>query len=97
MGIDTMQPLHMWTYWRDKKGTMDALPEYFPELLDGNRHLRYALDKIEMAETMQEYCRVYYHKNTLKWADEEIELGEVLINAIMHKLEREEEDLLYDD
>lgn len=24
-------PLHMWRYWRDKKGTVKAVEEYYPE------------------------------------------------------------------
>lgn len=24
------EPLHMWSYWRDKKGTLEALEGYFP-------------------------------------------------------------------
>lgn len=27
-------PLHMWRYWRDKKGIVEAVEEYYPEQLN---------------------------------------------------------------
>lgn len=31
-----MAELHMWSYWRDKYGTVGALEEYYPELIGPN-------------------------------------------------------------
>ena len=40
-------PLHMWSYWRDKKGVENALEDYYPALLGKNLELRTALSLIK--------------------------------------------------
>ncbi len=41
---------HMWEYWRDKKGLVDALKDYYPNTLADSLPLQTALAQIEMAE-----------------------------------------------
>jgi hypothetical protein len=44
-------PAHMWSYWRDKHGVVDALDQY-PNLLAANKDLQLALFQIRAAEAM---------------------------------------------
>lgn len=48
--MQTENPLHMWGYWRDKKGLVVALEEYYPEVLASRKDLQEALAKIRSAE-----------------------------------------------
>lgn len=41
------QPPHMWSYWRDKKGTVEAVEDYFPEVLAENTQLAVALATVK--------------------------------------------------
>ena len=42
-----MDDYNMWHYWRDKKGTLRALEEYFPETLKNSVQLRLAVAQIK--------------------------------------------------
>lgn len=44
-----MESLKMWSYWRDYKGMIRALTEYFPEPLAGNAELQHAVQQINFA------------------------------------------------
>jgi len=46
--------LHMWSYWREKKGIKRALVEWYPEVLHENENLRMALFQKEEAEALIE-------------------------------------------
>jgi hypothetical protein len=48
--VSNANPLHMWTYWRDKKGLVAALEEYYPDLLAKNSELQAALTQIKTAK-----------------------------------------------
>jgi hypothetical protein len=37
----------MWSYWRDKKGPVEALEDYFPKTLAGNPQLTAALVQVK--------------------------------------------------
>lgn len=39
----------MWSYWRDKKGTIEAVKDYFPEVLKENDELARAVAQAETA------------------------------------------------
>jgi hypothetical protein len=43
-------PAHMWSYWRDKNGVVEALECYYPELLGKNCELRTAVSLIKTGE-----------------------------------------------
>lgn len=42
--------LHMWSYWRDKKGAVEAMEEQYPELLNITPDLQQAISQIKNAE-----------------------------------------------
>lgn len=44
------QPAHMWRYWRDDKGLVLALQDYYPDVLEQDLRLRTALAQIDLAE-----------------------------------------------
>ena len=43
------QPLHMWSYWRDKEGALAAAREYFPNQVENNKELQRAVAQAETA------------------------------------------------
>lgn len=47
-------PLNMWTYWRDRKGTVEALEDYYPEVVAQNKDLQLALFQIKAAVALIE-------------------------------------------
>jgi len=46
------QPLHMWSYWRDKKGIVEALEDYYSQLLASSGELQHALTLIKNGERL---------------------------------------------
>lgn len=48
----TDQSPGMWDYWRDKKGRVEALRDYYPELVAQTPELQMALFQIQSAEAM---------------------------------------------
>ena len=44
------QPHHMWSYWKDKHGTLAALKDYYPNLIKSNPLLAHAVAQMETAE-----------------------------------------------
>ena len=52
MSLKKDEPLHMFTYWRDKKGLEEALTEYYPNLSRNNPLLRTALRIIKGQEAL---------------------------------------------
>lgn len=44
------QPIHMWSYWRDKYGIASALTEHYPTMLGENAALRNALGMMQAGE-----------------------------------------------
>lgn len=52
-------PLHMWTYWRDKHcDVVDAVQDYYPEILNGDtdegRDMRAAISAIRNASRVRD-------------------------------------------
>lgn len=45
-----MIDLKMLKYWREEKGDVDALEDYFPKLLESNQELRFAVSQIRLCE-----------------------------------------------
>lgn len=43
---------HMWSYWRDKKGVVEALEDYYPETLKASPQLQMAIYNIRAAEAL---------------------------------------------
>lgn len=48
------QPMHMWTYWRDKKGMEEALEDYYPDRLQADPELQLAVYQIHAARALIE-------------------------------------------
>lgn len=46
------QPAHMWTYWRDKRGIVEALRCDYPDILALSPTLQQALYQIQAAEAL---------------------------------------------
>ena len=44
------QPFHMWSYWRDKKGIVEALEDYYSQILADSGELQHALFLIKNGE-----------------------------------------------
>lgn len=44
-----MNDLHMWSYWRDKKGLVEALEDYYPDLLRSDPLLYTAYTQLKMS------------------------------------------------
>ena len=42
-----MDDLHMWSYWAEKKGVIEALEDYFPQTLANDSSLQLALHTIK--------------------------------------------------
>ena len=40
---------HMWTYWRDKYGTLDALKDHYPQTIERDFRLAIAVAQIDIA------------------------------------------------
>lgn len=52
MSLKKDEPLHMFTYWRDKKGLEEALTEYYPNLSRNNPLISTALQIIKGQEAL---------------------------------------------
>lgn len=52
MPLKKDEPLHMFTYWRDKKGLEEALTEYYPNLSRNNPLISTALQIIKGQEAL---------------------------------------------
>lgn len=46
------QPLDMWSYWRDRKGAVEALQDYYPDLLKQRPDLMHGLLQIQSGELL---------------------------------------------
>lgn len=49
---DEDEPMHMWPYWRDKKGVDTALEQYYPNELQSNPLLMAAYTQYKSAEAL---------------------------------------------
>lgn len=50
--MQTKNPLHMWRHWRDKKGLVEALEDYYPDILASRPDLQMALVQMRSAEAL---------------------------------------------
>ena len=46
------EPFHMWPYWRDKYGHLDAVKDYFAEELKSNVELQQAVAMVKNGERL---------------------------------------------
>lgn len=42
-------PYDMWTYWRDKKGVLEAIQDYYPQVLKDRPDLATAFHNVRVA------------------------------------------------
>lgn len=52
INIHPDEPVHLWPYWRDKKGIEEALTGYFPKTIAGNPALQHALQMMQVNQLL---------------------------------------------